>query len=143
MFIKMDEDSIRKYAKLMQELDLTGFELSENGNTVRLERSNFGKEAVLLNSPQIPNAEEIRADAFDICSPMVGVFYSAPAENASPFVKVGDSVKKGDVIGIIEAMKLINEIVAEQSGIVDEILIENNRIVDFGQVLFRLRKEHE
>ncbi len=75
-----------------------------------------------------------------IMLPMVGVFYNAPAENAAPFVQVGDSVKKGDVLCIIEAMKLMNEITADQDGVITEVCVGNAQIVDFGHVLFRLRK---
>ena len=74
---------------------------------------------------------------------MVGVFYRSPAENAAPFVQVGDTVQKGDVLGAVEAMKLINEIIAEQNGIVAEVCAENNSVVDFGHILFRLRKGRE
>lgn len=73
-------------------------------------------------------------------SPMVGTFYAAPSEGAEPFVSVGDKVKKGQVIGIIEAMKLMNEIEAGEDGIVEEILVENEQLVEFGQPLVKLRK---
>ncbi|MPN56253.1 Biotin carboxyl carrier protein of acetyl-CoA carboxylase [bioreactor metagenome] len=72
---------------------------------------------------------------------MVGVFYSSSAEDAAPFVKVGDTIRKGDVLCIIEAMKLMNEITAEQDGVVAEVCAGNNQMVDFGHVLFRLKKE--
>jgi biotin carboxyl carrier protein len=64
-----------------------------------------------------------------------GGLYNAPAENAAPFVKVGDSVKKGDILCIIEAMKLMNEITADQDGIIAEVCVGNEQIVDFGHVL--------
>lgn len=139
----MEENYIRKYAKLMQELGLTGLEINENGSVVRLERTGSIKEAVPEKT--VPNNEtnEHSSELVNICSPMVGIFYSAPAENVAPFVQVGDTVHKGDVLGIIEAMKLMNEIVAEQSGKVCEVCVVNNEIVDFGHVLFRLRKDYE
>ena len=71
---------------------------------------------------------------------MVGTFYAAPSEGAEPFVSVGDKVKKGQVIGIIEAMKLMNEIEAGEDGIVEEILVENEQLVEFGQSLLKIRK---
>ncbi len=138
----MEENSIRKYANLMQEFGLTGLEICENGNTVRLERTDLVKDVAIVNTTQSNKIEENCSDFIDICSPMVGVFYSSPAESAAPFVQVGDVVHKGDVIGIIEAMKLINEIIAEQSGTIAEICVENNAVIDFGHVLFRLRKGH-
>ena len=72
-------------------------------------------------------------------SPLVGTFYTAPAEDAEPFVKVGDTVKKGQVVAIVEAMKLMNEIESEYDGIVEEILVENAQGVEYGQPLFRIR----
>ena len=74
----------------------------------------------------------------DITSPMVGTFYSASAPGESPFVQLGDPVQKGQPLCIIEAMKLMNEIEAEQGGKVKEILVENSQPVEFGQVLMRL-----
>ena len=69
-------------------------------------------------------------------SPLVGTFYAAPAEDAAPFVKVGDSVKEGQVLAIVEAMKLMNEIESDFTGTVAEILVENGQAVEFGQPLF-------
>lgn len=139
----MEEKNIRNYAKLMQELGLTGLEISENGSVIRLEKANPIKEATPVHTSQSKVVEEDRSDFINICSPMVGVFYSAPSENVAPFVQVGDKVHKGEVLGIIESMKLMNEIVAEQNGTIAEICVENNHIVDFGHALFRLRKDQE
>lgn len=69
-------------------------------------------------------------------SPLVGTFYAAPAEDADPFVKVGDSVKEGQVLAIVEAMKLMNEIESDFTGTVIEILVENGQAVEYGQPLF-------
>lgn len=77
-----------------------------------------------------------------ILSPMVGTFYAAPSEDARPFVSVGDTVKKGQVVGIIEAMKLMNEIEAECDGIVSEILIQNEQMVEYGQQLMKVKIEN-
>lgn len=74
-----------------------------------------------------------------ITSPMVGTFYTAPSEDAEPYVCVGDSVKKGQIVGIVEAMKLMNEIESPYDGVVEEIIAENKEMVGFGQVLIRLR----
>lgn len=72
-------------------------------------------------------------------SPLVGTFYAAPAEDAAPFVSVGDSVKKGQTLAIIEAMKLMNEIESEYDGIIEEILVKNGQPVEYGQPIFRIR----
>lgn len=74
-----------------------------------------------------------------VTSPLVGVFYSASSPDADPFVKVGDRVKKGQVLGIIEAMKLMNEIESEYDGVVEAILVKNEDVVEYGQPLFRIR----
>lgn len=71
-------------------------------------------------------------------SPLVGTFYAAPEEDAKAFVSVGDSVKKGQVLAIIEAMKLMNEIEAECDGVIEEVLVANGEVVEYGQPLFRI-----
>lgn len=81
------------------------------------------------------------ADLYTQESPMVGTFYVAPSEDAEPFVKVGDTVKEGQTIGIIEAMKLMNEVNAECSGVVEAFLTENEQMVEYGQPLIRIRRE--
>ena len=81
------------------------------------------------------SAEELPAGNV-VKSPLVGTFYAAPAEDAEPFVKVGDSVKEGQVLAIVEAMKLMNEIESDFTGTVTEILVENGQAVEFGQPLF-------
>lgn len=80
------------------------------------------------------NAKQISGNI--ITSPLVGTFYAAPAEDAAPFVKTGDRVEKGQVLAIIEAMKLMNEIESDFAGTVAEILVENGQAVEYGQPLF-------
>ena len=131
----MDEANIRKYAQLMRELELTGLEITEGGTVVRLERAAAAAEGGSAPAP----AETVPAETGEaVRSPMVGVFYAAPAENARPYVAVGDRVKRGDVLCIIEAMKLMNEITAETDGVVAEVCAENGQIVEYGSVLFRM-----
>lgn len=74
-----------------------------------------------------------------VCSPLVGTFYNAASPEAEPFVKVGDKVKKGQTLGIIEAMKLMNEIESEYDGVIEAILAGNEDVVEYGQPLFRIR----
>ncbi len=81
-------------------------------------------------------AEEPAVEGTTVTSPMVGTFYRAPNPGAEPFVKVGDHVEAGQTLGIIEAMKLLNEIEAETSGTIKEICVENAQPVEFGQPLF-------
>ena len=149
----MKENDIRKYAELMKELELTGLEITENNQVVRLERSPAAKLPQTPGSSFLPGAarasaendnginlsEKGEADSFlSVKSPLVGVFYAAPAENAEPYVSVGESVKKGQVLCIIEAMKLMNEIESDFDGTVTEILVKNGQAVEYGQPLFRI-----
>lgn len=76
-----------------------------------------------------------------VVSPLVGTFYAAPAEDAEPYVKVGDQVKKGQVLAIVEAMKLMNEIESDYSGKVIKILAENGMAVEYGQPLFEIKED--
>ena len=82
--------------------------------------------------------EEDDDDTFVIKSPLVGTFYAAPAADAKPFVKIGDRVKKGQVLAIVEAMKMMNEIESDCDGVISEILVTNGSPVEYGQPLFRI-----
>ncbi len=82
--------------------------------------------------------EELAAKGHTITSPLVGTFYSSPSPDAPSFVNVGDRVKKGQVIGIIEAMKLMNELESDFDGVIKEILVKDETVVEFGQPLFIL-----
>lgn len=84
-------------------------------------------------------ASEQKEEGKLVTSPLVGTFYAADAPEKEAFVKVGDSVKKGQVLGIIEAMKLMNEIESEFDGVVEEVLVKNEEVVEYGQPLFRIR----
>lgn len=101
-----------------------------------VQNSNAGK----TNTSAIDaKTEGQRAGGKIIESPLVGTFYAAPAEDAAPFVSVGDTVKKGQTLAIIEAMKLMNEIESEYDGIISEILVANGQPVEYGQPTFRIR----
>ena len=137
----MNESDIRKYANLMSELGLTGLEVTENDRMVRLERNPSPQTAAPVQTVQVGDVPQSAAneDLIEISSPMVGVFYAAPAEDADPYVQVGDRVKKGQTLCIVEAMKLMNEIVAETDGQIVEICAQNGQVVDFGCPLFRIK----
>ena len=146
----MDEAAIRKYARLMQELDLTALEVNEREQTIRLERSPSAAPAAPV--PQaappmagtegtLPAAGDFRQNEYIVRSPIVGTFYAAPAENAEPFVSVGDPVQKGTTLCIIEAMKLMNEIPAEEAGVILAVCVRNGQVVEYGTELFRIGRE--
>ena len=137
----MNESDIRKYANLMSARGLTGLEVTENDRVVRLERNPAPQTAAPVQTVQVGDVPQSAAneDLIEISSPMVGVFYAAPAEDADPYVQVGDRVKKGQTLCIVEAMKLMNEIVAETDGQIVEICAQNGQVVDFGCPLFRIK----
>lgn len=97
-----------------------------------------GTVAATSAQPQAAEATEEKGGNL-VKSPLVGTFYAAPSEDAEPFVKVGDTVKKGQTLAIVEAMKLMNEIESEFDGVVTEILVENEENVEYGQPLFRIQ----
>ena len=133
----MNEAEIRKYAMLMQELGLTGLEVKENVGVVRLERAGAAAPAASAAAAEPVAAQSPAPSAgLLIRSPMVGVFYAAPTEDSEPFIKEGDHVKKGDTLCVIEAMKLMNEITAEEMGTVREVCVKDADPVEFGTVLF-------
>ena len=137
----MNDTEIRNYARLMEELGLTGLEITAENSKVRLERS--GSPAGAESRPVmagIPGTAPEPRDYISIRSPIVGVFYASPAENAAPYVAIGDKVEKGQTLCIVEAMKLMNEIPAEEAGEILEICVTNGQVVDFGTELFRIRR---
>lgn len=131
----MNETEIRKYASLMQELGLTGLEITQKDNVVRLERT---PTATVMPVSEVIHTADLTDDS-TIQSPLVGVFYAAPAENASPYVSVGDHIKQGQTLCIVEAMKMLNEITAEKDGVISEICVSNGQMVEYGTELFRIR----
>ena len=142
----MDIKYIEKLAKLIKENQLTELSVKDGEQTVTLKKEAKMAEAVQV-MPQIQKqqpvqpkeqpVEEKQAKKTDkvIKSPMVGTFYKAPAAGAPPFVEVGGLVAQGEVVCIIEAMKLMNEIESEFSGKVTEICVTDGQPVEFGQVL--------
>lgn len=142
----MKETDIRKYAELMKELGLTGLEITEDNQVVRLERTAAPevRQTVPVAVPAAPaheaGAPKAAGNCISVKSPLVGLFYAAPAENADPYVSVGDKVKKGQTLCIVEAMKLMNEISAEEDGVVTEICVANGQMVEYGTELFRIQR---
>ncbi len=140
----MKETNIRKYAELMKELELTGLEVTEENSKLRLERSVSAplKETVYAipeTDGDVPPSPE-QKDYISVKSPMVGVFYAAPAENAAPYVSVGDTVTKGQTLCVVEAMKMMNEVTAEENGTISQICVTNGKVVEYGTELFRIKR---
>lgn len=157
----MEFEKIEKLVRLMSSSNLTEFELEEGEEKIKLKKeketsnlqTNFetqvqqnievcelkASETVDSSTCNTTKREDIPAD-FVITAPLVGTFYCAEAEGAEPFVSVGDVIKKGQVVGIIEAMKLMNEIESEYEGEVVAVLVDNEQVVEYGQPLFRIAK---
>jgi len=149
----MKIDEIRKLAELMQEFDLESLTVREDDNAVELRRpralpdgfpflpASSGHSAlasgISITPDEAPAASVI--DGKTITSPIVGVFYSASAPGAEPFVSIGQTVAQGDVLCIVEAMKMMNEITADFGGQIVEILAKDGDIVECGQPLFSLK----
>lgn len=140
----MDEKAIRRYAGLMKELELTGLEITEDNRKVRLERSAplpaEGNVYPLAGSAGTSPAAPEQKDYISVKSPVVGVFYAAPAENAGPYVSIGDRVTRGQTLCVVEAMKLMNEIAAEEDGVISEICVTDGQVVEYGTELFRMKR---
>ncbi len=145
----MKPEELKIYADFMKEYGLEYLEvkkgdfhliLSKKGEEVREsrvieERPKVDIEKIIEESKH--TSQELENIVY-VKSPLVGTFYRAPSPTSPPFVEVGSSVKNGDVLCIIEAMKVMNEIKSDHDGIVKEILVENGKPVEFGQVLFVL-----
>lgn len=135
----MEMDHLIKLIETVSHSNLSKFEYEEEGVRIQMEKP----EAVQVTAAPVfeeaaADREETAGDNIVTC-PLVGIFYTAPEEGAEPFVKVGDTVKKGQTLAIVEAMKLMNEIESEFDGVVTEVLAGNGQAVEFGQELFRIR----
>ena len=126
---------------------ISGEELSQSSKGARMPEEELpqGSKGARISEErtQAGEAKEKAAGIYTQESPMVGTFYTAPSVDAEPFVKVGDVVKEGQTIGIVEAMKLMNEVNAGCSGIVEAIVAENEQMVEYGQPLIKIRREQE
>ena len=137
---EIDLTKIKDLIKLMEDHDLTAFELEDSGFKVRLEKGGT-PEQVIAAAPPVAVEEKapekiVAEETEEISAPMVGTFYKSPSPDADAFVKVGDAVDEGTVVCIIEAMKVMNQIKAEKSGVIQRILVEDASPVEFGQGLF-------
>ncbi len=139
----MDIEQIRTLIELMEEKDLVSMEVASGEKRISLTR-HYATPPTMMSAPTVevaPTATpKSAAKTGNVeTAPMIGVFYAAPSPNDPPFVKVGQTVKAGDTLGIIEAMKIMNPLEATQSGIIEEILVENGDVVQFGQPVVRYK----
>ncbi|ACC71801.1 acetyl-CoA carboxylase biotin carboxyl carrier protein [Paraburkholderia phymatum] len=153
----MDLRKLKTLIDLVSESGISELEVTEGEGKVRIVKNappvyvqqpgNFAPQFAASAPAAVGHAAEAPAGApatpaaaapqgHVVTSPMVGTFYRAPSPGADPFVQVGDTVKEGQTICIIEAMKLLNEIESDQAGVIKEILVENGQAVEYGQPLF-------
>jgi acetyl-CoA carboxylase biotin carboxyl carrier protein len=138
-------EEVRPLVELMNAYGLTEVEVERSGVRIKLRRDLSAPMRTAPSSassplpPSIQESSELTPAGYQIIeAPMVGTFYCAPAPDAPPFVKEGDSIKEGQTLCVIEAMKLMNEIEAKVSGRIVKILVENGQPVEYGQPLFHL-----
>lgn len=153
----MNPDELRALIRLVEESDIDELEIGRWGRTVRIvkRRPNSSGGAPVAPSAPVGSAppqnpaeiaestgrvgeEKAGAEHYVVESPMVGTFYRAPAPEAPPFVEIGDTVRVGQTLCILEAMKLMNELQSEVNGVVRKILAENTAPVEYGQPLFEI-----
>ena len=152
----MEVENIIRLIEAVEKAGLASFELKEGEFSLSM-ASARGAEPIVMAAPMTAvsaaaagaalqaqeNTSEMKSAMMEgleaVTSPLVGVFYEAPGQGEAPFVRVGDRVKKGQTIGIIEAMKLMNEIPATCDGVVESILVKNEQTVEYGQPLVQIR----
>lgn len=146
----MDLRKLKTLIDLVSESEITELEITEGDGQVRIVKAAPVIQNVTTYAPDpgavhasapvavAPAAEPAAPEitGHSVCAPMVGTFYRAPNPGATPFVDVGQTVKEGEPLCIIEAMKLLNEIEADKSGVIKQILVENGEPVEYGQPLF-------
>lgn len=149
-------DEIKEFISLLEDSSLSVFEIQkEDGSKIRLEKAQPAQQivntipvanGVAAPAPVVPAVESAPAapvapvadNSKTIDAPIVGVFYAASAPGKAPYVSAGKKVKKGDVVCIIEAMKCMNEIQAEEDGEIVEVLVKDGELVEYGQPLFKI-----
>lgn len=149
----MNEQKIKRLIKILEESDIGEIELSSWGRKIRVSKGSLNSNGVADDAVRVvsgnkgPASSSAAADTTSteaplnenhivIKSPMVGTYYGASAPDADPYIKVGDKIKEGDVLCIVEAMKLMNEIESDHSGVIIEILVENSKPVQYNEPLF-------
>ena len=152
----MDLRKIKKLIELLNESGVGEIEITEGEDSVRISRESSPKKMVTKDGENVAGSRETTpiessnkknqaknnkpsqelGNDFDVLSPMVGTFYGCPSPDDPPYVKVGDSVKEGDTLCIIEAMKMMNQIEADVSGVIKSIKVQNGDPVEFDQIIF-------
>lgn len=141
----MDIKKIKKLIKLIERSDISEIEINENGDSVRISRYSVAPSVavptVIATTPSLELATDSSVNHHEdqghiLKSPMVGTFYKASSPGTAPFVEIGQSVTEGETLCIIEAMKILNQIEADKSGVIKKILVDNAEPVEYDQSLF-------
>ena len=154
----MDIRKVKKLIALLDESGIAEIEITEGEESVRISR--YSKDAPVAITAPVPAhapapapapvataapaapAAEPEDDGFLVSAPMVGTYYAAPSPGAAPYVQVGDRVSEGDTLCIIEAMKMMNQIEADVSGVIKSIRVQNGEPIEYGQTLFVIDQRH-
>lgn len=145
--IDLDTKNIEELIKLLKENDLTELEYEKDDEHIRIKRANSESFAQPVSvSPQHSNPsyhimapKEVVTGSNTINAPTIGVFYTAKSPQDPPYVKPGDHIKQGDVVGVIEAMKVFTNVVADRDGIVEKVLVNNEEGVEYDQPLIQIK----
>ena len=136
----MEQKDLLELIQAVSDSNIADFQYEQGETKVII--SAFGSQSAVTSQEVMqPVVEQMNvpvSDAQTVKAPLVGTFYAAPSEEAAPYVQVGDQVKKGQTLGIVEAMKLMNEIESEYDGVVVEVCVKNGAMVEYGQPLFRI-----
>lgn len=144
----MQLKKLKKIIKILKDEDISEIEIEDEDGYMRVSRATTGfsqgqpAQSIESSAPHVEKEDqkEYKDESLNyIASPMVGTFYSSPTQDANPYVKLGDIIKKGQTVGIIEAMKVMNEIKSEETGEIAEVLVKNADPVEFGQWLFAIK----
>lgn len=133
--------AVRELISLMGKGGITELDLTTPAMTVRLRGATSVAIAPMVMTSDVTQTAIVAVDepvGHTVTAPMIGTYYSAPAPGEAPFIQVGDEVEVGQAIGIIEAMKIMNEIISDHAGIVSEVLVTNAQSVEYGSPLIRL-----
>ena len=138
----MEIKKLKEFIKFMEDNSLNELEIEEDGKRIRLKKNSSNQPVVISQTssqaPGVSESKPSKSNTIEIKSPMVGTFYASPSPGAKPYVEIGTAVEPDEIVCIIEAMKLMNEIKAEVGGKVVQILVENGDPIEFGQALFAI-----
>ncbi len=141
----MELDEIKKLIDLLKETDITEFQIEREDTKLKIKREKYLSSFEAISSAkkhEVAAPTESKAEAageskiVTITSPIVGIFHRTPSPESPPFVEIGSVVRKGQVLCIVEAMKLMNEIESDTEGVISKILVENGQPVEYGEPLF-------